>query len=73
MTYDFDMSSVGDQSIKKRYSSIFNFFTAIAAGFKKVFSFSILRKLLLIGFLFAGVFIVFSVGRIGAAYHVEAE
>lgn len=73
MTYDFDMSSVGDQSIKKRYSSIFNFFTAIAAGFKKVFSFSILRKLLLIGFLFAGVFIVFSVGRIGAAYHVEEK
>ncbi len=73
MTYDFDMSSVGNQNIKKRYSSIYNIFTAIGAGFKKVFSFSILRKLLLIGFVFAGIFIVFSVGRIGSAYHIEEK
>lgn len=73
MTYDFDMSSVGNQNLKKRYSSINNIFTAIAAGFSKVFSFSVLRKLLLIGFVFAGMFIVFSVGRIGTAYHVEEK
>lgn len=69
--YDFDMSNVGNQSLKKRYTSIYNIFTAIIAGFKKLFSFSILKKLLLIGFVFAGMFIIFAIGRIGATKNVD--
>ncbi len=73
MTYDFDMSSVGNQSIKKKYSSIYNVFNFIIAGFKKVFGFSILKKLLLLGFVFTGIFVIFSVGQIGSACHVEEK
>jgi len=69
--YDFDMSKVGNTSLKMRYSSIYNIFTGILVGFKKLFSFSVLRKLLLIGFVFAGAFIIFAVGRIGAANHID--
>ena len=69
--YDFDLSSVGNQNIRKRYSSIFNLFTGLAAGFKKIFGFSLLRKLLLLGFAFVGVFIIFAVGRVGAVLNVD--
>lgn len=69
--YNFDMDAVGDQSLKKKYSSIYNPFTAIFAGFKKVLSFPILKKLLLVGFVLTGIFVVYAVGRIGAVMHVE--
>ncbi len=69
--FDFDMSNVGNQNIKKRYSSIYNIFSALLVGIKKVFNFSLLKKLLLVGFIFAGFFIVVSVARIGAINHVE--
>lgn len=69
--HDFDMSNVGNQNLKKRYSSIFKPFSEIIVGFKKVFSFSVLKKLLLIGFIFAGIFMVYAIGRIAAITHVE--
>ncbi len=69
--YNFDMNSVGNQSLKKKYSSIYNPFTALIAGFKKVFGFPILKKLLLLGFVLTGVFMVYAIGRIGAVMHVE--
>lgn len=68
--YDFDMSSVGNQSIKKRYSSIYNIFSAIAYGFKKIFDYPVLRKILLLGFALAGFFVIYSVGQILAVNHV---
>ncbi len=69
--FDFDLSTVGDQSIKKKYTSIYNIFSAIAYGFRKLFSYPLLRKLLLIGFALAGIFVVYSVGQILAVNHVE--
>ncbi|MBR6479485.1 MAG: ABC transporter ATP-binding protein/permease [Clostridia bacterium] len=71
--YDFNMSTVGDQSIRRRYASMFRPFSELLAGFKKIFGFSVLRKLLLIGFLFAGFFIVFAVGYTASMYHVEPK
>lgn len=68
--YDYDMSAVGNQNLKRRYSSIYNPVTALIQGFRKVFGFSVLKKILLAGFLFAGIFVVYSVGRVAAIYHV---
>lgn len=69
--YDFDMSKVGSQDIKYHYSSIFRFLGGLVVGFKKFFSFSVLRKLLLLGFVFAGAFIIFAVGRVGATNKID--
>lgn len=68
--YDFDLNSVGNQSIKKRYASIYNIFSAIAYGFKKIFDYPVLRKILLLGFALAGFFVIYSVGQILAINHV---
>ena len=49
-----------------RYSSIFNPITFITNGFKKVLDYSLIKKLLLIGFFLSGFFIMMSASRIAA-------
>ena len=58
---------------KLRYSSIFNPISLIVNGFKKVFDYSFLKKLLLIGFLLSGIFIMYSVSSISALYNIKDE
>ncbi|NLL62760.1 MAG: ABC transporter ATP-binding protein/permease [Ruminococcaceae bacterium] len=70
---DFDLSTVGNQNIKYKYSSIFNPITGIIAGYKKIVGFSTLKKMLLIGFVFVGVFVVYAMGSIGGAIHIEEK
>lgn len=71
--YDFHLDEIGDQSIARRYSSIQNFWAAFFHGFRKIGSYTMLRKFLLIGFLLAGCFISFAFARIGSAKHVEQK
>ena len=68
--YKFDLDSL-DNNYKKKYSSIFNPITLIINGFRKVFNYSILKKILLVGFLITGMFIVYSVSSIFATIKVD--
>ena len=69
--YEFNFSEIIDKNMKKRYSSILNIFTLIINGFKKIFDYSFLRKLLLLGFFASSVFILFSLSRIFGALNLE--
>ncbi|MDD6807896.1 MAG: ATP-binding cassette domain-containing protein [Oscillospiraceae bacterium] len=69
--YEFNMDEVGNKNIKKKYSSIMNPFSSLIYGFKKIFSFPVVKKLLLLGFVLTGVFIMFGVSRIGTVMTVE--
>lgn len=69
--YDFDIKDHINGKLK--YSSIFNPVSLISNGFKKVFNFSFLKKLLLVGFLISGMFIMYSVSSIAAALHIKDE
>lgn len=69
--YEFKFNEVINKNIKKKYSSIFNLFTLITNGFKKVFNFPILKKILLIGFFLSGLFIMYSISSIAANLKVE--
>ena len=69
--YKFDFDSVIDKNIKKRYSSIFNPITLIKNGFKKVINYSIMKKLLLIGFFLSGVFITYSVSSLYGINNIQ--
>lgn len=71
--YQFNFKEVINNNYKRRYSSIFNPITIIINGFKKVFNLPILKKILLIGFALAGMFIMYSVSSIGAALNIEDE
>ena len=69
--YKFDFDSVIDKNIKKRYTSIFNPITLIKNGFNKVISYSVAKKLLLVGFFLSGVFITYSVSSLFGINNIE--
>lgn len=71
--YEFDFENVIDKSRKLRYSSIFNPLTFITNGFKKVFAYSLIKKILLIGFFLSGIFIMISTSSMGAASRVNEK
>lgn len=62
--YSFDYDNIINKDIKLRYSSIFNIITIIKHGFKKVFGYGIVKKLLLVGFFLSAMFMTYSVSNI---------
>jgi len=62
--YSFDFDKIINNNIKLRYLSIFNIFTIFSNGFKKVFEYSFVKKLLLGGFFLASLFVTYSVSNI---------
>lgn len=69
--YKFDFDQIVDKGIKEKYSSIIGFFPSLIYGFKKVFSYPLIKKILLIGFILAGVFITYSFSTIYASFDVQ--
>ena len=70
-SYTFDFDQIINNKKKLKYSSIFNPITFITNGFKKVFNYSILKKILLIGFFLSGVFIMYSYSTILATLDIK--
>ena len=71
--YEFNFKDIIDTNVKKKYSSILNPITLLIKGFKKVLDFSFLKKILLIGFLISGAFIMYAVSTISATLNVKDE
>ena len=69
--YEFDFDKVVNKNHKPRYSSIVNPFTIVFQGIKKIFNYSIIKKILLFGFFGSGLFICYSVCNIAGLNHVE--
>lgn len=71
--YRFDFDQVADTSLKERYSSIIGLGPSLLRGFRKLASYPLMKKLLLAGFLLAGVFITYALSSIYAALDVRDE
>lgn len=71
--YDFNFKNIINNNIKKKYSSTLNPLTLLINGFRKVFNYSILKKLLLIGFFLSGMFIMYSTSSIKATLTIKDE
>ena len=69
--YKFDFDEVVDNTIKEKYSSIVGFFPSLLHGFGKVMRYPLIKKLLLVGFVLAGVFITYSLSTIYASLDVQ--
>lgn len=69
--YSYDFKETFNTDIPSKYSSIFNLFTLVTNGFKKIFKFSKLKKILLVGFFVAGIFAMYSVSSIFATIKVD--
>lgn len=71
--YEFNFKNIISESKKIKYSSIFNPITFITNGFKQIFAYSFLKKILLLGFFLSGMFIMYAASCIGAAKTVKDE
>lgn len=71
--YEFDFKKIINNKINKKYSSILNPITLIINGFKKVFDYPFLKKILLVGFLVSGMFIMYAVSSIARTYTIKDE
>ena len=61
--YSFDFNNIINNNLKLKYSSIFNIFSLIKYGFEKVFSYSFLKKLLLVGFFLSSLFTTYAISN----------
>ncbi len=68
--YDFNLDSV-IKTKEKKYTSIFRFLNFITGGFKKVFGYSFLKKILLLGFFGSAMFTLFAVGVFNRGFTVD--
>lgn len=71
--YKFDFNEFANPNIKEKYSSIYNPITLLMSGFKKVFNYGLIKKLLLLGFFASSMFIVFAVSTILASISIKDE
>lgn len=62
--YKFDYDNIINKDIKLKYSSIYNPISMLKSGFKKLKSYSVLKKILLSGFFISSMFVVYSVSNI---------
>ena len=71
---EFDMSRAVSKTFKARYRSVFNVFTMIINGFKKVFAYSLIRKLLLLAFFVTAMFGTYSLSSsIGILTYTDSD
>lgn len=71
--YQFDFDKLETTNIHKKYSSILNPISLLIQGFKRVLDFPVLKKILLVGFFLAGMFIMYSVSSIAASLTIKEE
>lgn len=71
--YKFEFDKFANTKIKQKYRSIYNPITLLINGFKKVFGYGLIKKLLLLGFFASSMFIVFAVSTILASINIKDE
>ena len=69
--YSFDLNSITDKSYKPKYSSIYSIAKSIKYGFNRIINYSILKKILLIGFFVSSLFVVYAVCNIAGALDIR--
>ena len=62
--YSFDFDKIINNNFKLKYTSIFNIFTIFSNGFKKVFEYSFIKKILLFGFLLSSMFVTYAISNL---------
>ncbi len=61
---NYNINEIIDGNKKLKYSSIYGIFKSIIQGFKKIGNYSVLKKILLLGYFASAMFIVYSVSNI---------
>lgn len=71
--HEYNLDRIINKNTKTKYSSINGIFRTIIKGFKKIVDYTILKKILLIGFFASAMFIVYSICNIAGIRNIEDE
>lgn len=71
--YNYNLKDIINPRIKQKYSSIYSIIKSIINGFKKIINYSVLKKILLIGFFVSAMFIVYSLSNIAGTLNIQDE
>lgn len=69
--YSYNLDNIINKKYKVRYSSIYGILKSIKIGFNRILNYSILKKILLLGFFASAMFIVYSVSNIAGATNIK--
>lgn len=69
--YEYNLDNIIDKKIKPRYSSIYGMLKSIYQGFRKLAHYSVLKKILLIGFFASAMFIQYAISNIAGTRDVQ--
>ena len=70
---EFNISLVSSDKYKEKYSNIFSSLSFITYGFKKIFNYPFLKKILLGGFFLSGMFIFYAISNIMAKIDISPK
>lgn len=71
--YEFNYDKMVDSSFKPRYTSIFNPITLLISGYKKIFSYSLIKKILLVGFILASMFVIYAFSSVAGITNITDD
>lgn len=67
----FDLTMLDNSKYKLHYASIYNFATMLSSGLKKILSYTLMKKILLIEFFISAMFIVYAVSNIFGVTNIK--
>ena len=70
---DYDFNYSRDDDFVPKYTSIYNMRTSLVTGFRKIRSYSTIKKILLIGFVLASMFIIYAVSNIAGITNITED
>lgn len=71
--YNYNLDKITDKNIKPKYSSIYSLPRSIINGFKKILNYSVLKKILLIGFFVSAMFVLYAISNIAGTLNTKDE
>ena len=69
--HKYNLDEIIDKKYKAKYSSIYSIAKSIKHGFNRILNYTILKKILLIGFMLSSMFIVYSVSNIAGSTDIR--
>ena len=70
---DYDFNYRGTEGFVPKYTSIYTMGSSLATGFRKIRSYSVIKKILLIGFVLASMFIIYAVSNIAGITNITDD
>ena len=71
--YNYNLDEVMNNDIKQKYTSIYGIGKSIINGFKRIMNYSVLKKILLIGFFVSAMFVVYAISNIAGTLNIKDE